>query len=69
MELKTRTENTLATLIERGKRSGSLTYDQVNAARSAYRCRHDKHRRDRHQSRVSESRQGFVRFEYSGDAQ
>ena len=32
MELKTRTENTLATLIERGKRSGSLTYDQVNAA-------------------------------------
>jgi RNA polymerase primary sigma factor len=32
MELKTRTEDTLATLIERGKRSGSLTYDQVNAA-------------------------------------
>ena len=32
MELKIRTEDTLKALIERGKRTGSLTYDQVNAA-------------------------------------
>ncbi|MFO0938937.1 MAG: RNA polymerase sigma factor RpoD [Gemmataceae bacterium] len=32
MELKIRTEDTLKTLIERGKLTGSLTYDEVNAA-------------------------------------
>ena len=32
MELKIHTEDTLKTLIERGKRTGSLTYEEVNAA-------------------------------------
>ena len=32
MELKIRTEDTLKSLIERGKRTGSLTFDEVNAA-------------------------------------